>query len=174
MNIFIIFKSLSCYPKFFLVTYLVVCCDRCHAFTSSSSKHSNIFVSKIHGGKPMINISMLQDELQNFVSGTSEVQGAALVSPDGLALASVLPSAMDEERTAAMSASILSLGERIGRELARGNVERIVVEGEKGYGVLVSCGTDAVLLVLAGAEVKQGLLFLEVKRAVSRIAPLLN
>jgi len=124
--------------------------------------------------KVMINTSMLQDELQNFVSGTSEVQGAALVSPDGLALASVLPGGMDDERTAAMSASMLSLGERIGRELARGNVDRIVVEGEKGYGVLVGCSNDAVLLVLANASVKQGLLFLEIKRAVARIAPLLG
>ncbi|MGB3652501.1 MAG: roadblock/LC7 domain-containing protein [Rivularia sp. (in: cyanobacteria)] len=123
--------------------------------------------------KKMINVSMLQDELQNFVSAASDVQGAALVSPDGLALASVLPGGMDEERTAAMSASMLSLGERIGRELARGSIDRIVVEGEKGYGVLVGCGSDAVLLVLAGAGVKQGLLFLEVKRVVAKIAPLM-
>jgi predicted regulator of Ras-like GTPase activity (Roadblock/LC7/MglB family) len=123
--------------------------------------------------REMINISMLQEELQSFVSGSSDVQGAALVSPDGLALASVLPVGMDEERTAAMSASMLSLGERIGRELARGNVERIIVEGEKGYGVLVGCGDEAVLLVLASNNVKAGLLFLEIKRAVARILPLL-
>jgi uncharacterized protein len=124
--------------------------------------------------KKMINISMLQDELQSFVTGSSDVQGAALVSPDGLALASVLPGAMDEERTSAMSASMLSLGERIGRELARGTVERIVVEGEKGYGVLVGCSSDAVLLVLAGTGVKQGILFLEIKRVVTKLAPLLG
>ncbi|RAM51504.1 MAG: hypothetical protein C6Y22_10575 [Hapalosiphonaceae cyanobacterium JJU2] len=139
----------------------------------TTSDQAHISVPKIVEEKFMINVSMLQDELQNFVSGTSDIQGAALVSPDGLALASVLPGGMDEERTAAMSASMLSLGERIGRELVRGNVERIVVEGEKGYGVLVACGSDAVLLVLASTGVKQGLLFLEVKRAVSRIAPLL-
>ncbi|KOP22724.1 hypothetical protein AMR41_30105 [Hapalosiphon sp. MRB220] len=138
-----------------------------------TSDQAHISLLNIVEDKFMINVSMLQDELQNFVSGTSDIQGAALVSPDGLALASVLPGGMDEERTAAMSASMLSLGERIGRELVRGNVERIVVEGEKGYGVLVACGSDAVLLVLAGAGVKQGLLFLEVKRAVTRIAPLL-
>jgi uncharacterized protein len=130
--------------------------------------------STISQRENMINISMLQDELQTFVTTASDVQGAALVSPDGLALASVLPGAMDEERTAAMSASMLSLGERIGRELARGTVERIVVEGEKGYGVLVGCGSDAVLLVLAGAGVKQGILFLEVKRVVTKLAPLLG
>ena len=139
-----------------------------------STENTEVDLPIILEKKIMINTSMLQDELQNFVSGTSEVQGAALVSPDGLALASVLPGGMDDERTAAMSASMLSLGERIGRELARGNVERIVVEGEKGYGVLVGCSGDAVLLVLANASVKQGLLFLEIKRAVARIAPLLG
>ncbi|MBR8837211.1 MAG: roadblock/LC7 domain-containing protein [Stigonema ocellatum SAG 48.90 = DSM 106950] len=128
---------------------------------------------KILEEKFMINVSMLQDELQNFVSGSADIQGAVLASPDGLALASVLPVGMDEERTAAMSASMLSLGERIGRELARGTVDRIVVEGEKGYGVLVGCGTEAVLLVLASAAVKQGVLFLEAKRVVGRLSPLL-
>jgi predicted regulator of Ras-like GTPase activity (Roadblock/LC7/MglB family) len=120
----------------------------------------------------MINTSMLQDVLQNFVGSSSEIQGVALVSPDGLALASALPSGFDEERTAAMSAAMLSLGERIGHELARGAIDRIFVEGDKGFGVLVGCGVDAVLLVLAKASAKQGLLFLEIKRAVSEIQPL--
>ncbi len=124
--------------------------------------------------KTMINISMLQDTLQNFVSSTPDVQGVALVSPDGLSLSSVLPSQMDEERTAAMSASILSLGERIGGELARGNVERIVVEGEKGYSMLVGCGSEAVLLVLANSSAKKGLLFLETKRVVTQIVQLIS
>ena len=141
--------------------------------TQSITETSQTSLPIILEEKKMINVSMLQDELQNFVSAGSDVQGAALVSPDGLALASVLPGGMDEERTAAMSASMLSLGERIGRELARGSIDRIVVEGEKGYGVLVGCGADAVLLVLAGTGVKQGLLFLEVKRVVAKIAPLL-
>ena len=141
--------------------------------TQSTAETTQIPLPKILEGKKMINVSMLQDELQNFVSAGSDVQGAALVSPDGLALASVLPGGMDEERTSAMSASMLSLGERIGRELARGSIDRIVVEGEKGYGVLVGCGADAVLLVLAGSGVKQGLLFLEIKRVVAKLSPLL-
>ena len=122
----------------------------------------------------MIQSSVLQDLLQRFVSSTPDIQGAALVSPDGLPISSILSADMDEERTAAMSAAILSLGERIGQELARGLVERIFVEGEKGYSILVSCGTEAVLLVLAGKAAKQGLLFLETKRLVSEIKPLLD
>ena len=122
----------------------------------------------------MAQAAMLTEMVQKFVTATPDIQGAALVTPDGLSLSAVLPGDMDEERTAAMSAAMLSLGERIGQELARGIVERIVVEGEKGYSVMVSCGDDAVLLVLASKEAKQGLLFLEVKRLVKELAPMMS
>lgn len=113
-----------------------------------------------------INTEKLTSILHNFVSGTNDVQGAAVVTPDGLSLASSLPGGMDEERVSAMSAAMLSLGERIGSELSRGGIERIYVEGDEGYGVLTSCGEDAVFLVLASKAVKQGILMLEIKRAL--------
>lgn len=117
----------------------------------------------------VVTSSKIDSILQNFVSSSSDIQGAALVSPDGLPLAASLPMGMDEERTSAMSAAMLSLGERIGQELARGTIERIYVEGDKGYGLLVSCGEEAVLLVLASQSAKQGILMLEVKRVVSEL-----
>jgi uncharacterized protein len=92
-----------------------------------------------------------------------------VVTPDGLPLATSLPGAMDEERVSAMSAAMLSLGERIGNELARGTIDRIYVEGNQGYGVLTSCGEDAVFLVLANQSAKQGLLMLEIKRALTEL-----
>lgn len=116
-----------------------------------------------------INTEKLSVVLQNFVGSTNDIQGAALVTPDGLPLASTLPDPMDEERVSAMSAAMLSLGERIGQELARGIIDRIYVEGDQGYGVLTSCGEDAVLLILADQKVKQGILMLEIKRIVSEI-----
>jgi uncharacterized protein len=118
-------------------------------------------------------ISNLQELIRNFVSNTPDIQGAAIVSPDGLALTSVLPGDMDEERTAAMSAAMLSLGERIGQELVRGNIERILVEGDKGYSIMVGCGQEAVLLILASKAAKQGLLFLEIKRLAGELSPVL-
>lgn len=121
-----------------------------------------------------INTEKLSIVLQNLVTATSDVQGAALVTPDGLPLAATLPGGMDEERVSAMSAAMLSLGERIGQELARGSIERIFVEGDKGYGVLTSCGDDAVLLVLADRKAKQGVLMLEIKRVVEEIKLILT
>ncbi|MBD1868631.1 roadblock/LC7 domain-containing protein [Oculatella sp. FACHB-28] len=116
-----------------------------------------------------ISTEKLSGILQNFVTSTNDVQGAAVVTPDGLPLATSLPGAMDEERVSAMSAAMLSLGERIGNELARGTIDRIYVEGNQGYGVLTSCGEDAVFLVLANQSAKQGLLMLEIKRALTEL-----
>ncbi|MBD0344681.1 MAG: roadblock/LC7 domain-containing protein [Coleofasciculus sp. Co-bin14] len=116
-----------------------------------------------------INAEKLGHILQNFVATTIDVQGAAMVTPDGLPLATSLPGAMDDERVSAMSAAMLSLGDRIGRELARGEIDRIYVEGDEGFSILTSCGEDAVLLVLAGKTAKQGVLMLEIKRILSAL-----
>jgi uncharacterized protein len=116
-----------------------------------------------------INAAKIENILQHFVSGTNDIQGATLVSPDGLSLAAILPGGMDDERVSAMSAAMLSLAERIGSELSRGSIERIYVEGNKGYGILTSCSEDAVLLVLANESAKQGMLMLEIKRLISEL-----
>lgn len=116
-----------------------------------------------------INTHKLGHVLQNFVSITSNVQGAAMVTTDGLPLASCLPGSMDEERVSAMSAAMLSLGERIGRELGRGEMDRVYIHGQEGFSILTSCGADAVFLVLADKEAKQGVLMLEIKRALTEL-----
>ena len=120
-----------------------------------------------------INTKQLENILQNFVSSTSGIEGVALITPDGLPLASNLPNTMDEERVAAMSAAMLSLGERIGSELTRGSIQRIFVEGDLGYGILTSCGEDAVFLVLANSSTKQGLLMLAIKQATNSLRKVL-
>ena len=76
-----------------------------------------------------INSQKLGYILRNFVSTTTDVEGVAVVTPDGLPLASSLPGGMDEERVSAMSAAMLSLVDRIGKELARGGIDRIYVDG---------------------------------------------
>lgn len=121
-----------------------------------------------------INTVKISHVLQNFVTTTADVQGAAMVTPDGLPLASSLPGGMDDERVSAMSAAMLSLGERIGEELVRGDIDRIYVEGDEGFSILTSCGQDAVFLVLAGKAAKQGVLMLEIKRAIAELKLVLS
>jgi hypothetical protein len=116
---------------------------------------------------------MLQQILQELNGSTADIEASALISTDGLMMASALPQGMDEDRVGAMSAALLSLGDRAAQELARGSLQRILLQGERGYVIMSSSGTEAVLTVLAKSNAKLGLIFLDMKRAAESLAKLI-
>jgi predicted regulator of Ras-like GTPase activity (Roadblock/LC7/MglB family) len=108
------------------------------------------------------------------LNGTSaDIEASGIISTDGLMIASVLPAGMDEDRVGAMSAAMLSLGDRTAQELNRGNLEQVLIKGQKGYVLMTYAGVDAVLTVLAKPNAKLGLIFLDVKRAAESVADML-
>ena len=112
--------------------------------------------------------------LQELQMNTSDVEATAVVSVDGLTMASSLPAGVEEDRVSAMSAAMLSLGERIASELGRGVLDEVYVKGENGYVVLLAVGEEAVLTVLARQQTKLGLLFLDMRRASEDLAAILE
>ena len=105
------------------------------------------------------------DRLRQMQAAAPEIEASAIVSVDGLIMASALPQEVEEDRVSAMSAAMLSLGERIATELGRGSLAQVFIKGEKGYVVLMSIGEDAVLTALARERAKLGLIFLDMRRA---------
>jgi uncharacterized protein len=105
------------------------------------------------------------------LNGTSaDIEASGVISTDGLMIASVLPAGLDEDRVGAMSAAMLSLGDRTAQELARGTLEQVLIKGARGYVLMIYAGQEAVLTVLAKPNAKLGLIFLDVKRAAQRMA----
>lgn len=115
----------------------------------------------------------LQERLRDLQVSSPDVEAAAIVSVDGLNMASSLPGNIEEDRVSAMSAAMLSLGERIASELGRGGLEQVYVRGENGYVLLSAIGEEAVLTVLAREQAKLGLIFLDMSRAVKELEGLL-
>jgi len=113
------------------------------------------------------------DRLNELQSRTPDVEASAVVSIDGLTLAAALPSTVEEDRVSAMSAAMLSLGERIAGELGRGGLDEVYIHGDDGYVLLTSIGMGAVLTVLARKQSKLGLVFLEMRRAAADLEKLL-
>ena len=111
--------------------------------------------------------------LQTLKASTPEIQGAAIVSPDGLSIASVLSPPIEEDRVAAMSAAMLSLGERIAEELGRGKLQQVYIKGSQGYALLTAAGPQAVLTIVARGEARLGLLLLELRKAIADLQDLL-
>ncbi len=93
------------------------------------------------------------------------LEASAVVSVDGLIMASALPVEVEEDRVSAMSAAMLSLGERIAGELGRGGLDQVYIKGDDGFIMLTSIGEEAVLTALANKKAKLGLIFLEMRRA---------
>jgi len=114
----------------------------------------------------------LVERLRDLQISSPDVEAAAIVSVDGLSIASSLPSNIEEDRVSAMSAAMLSLGERIASELGRGALEQVYVKGERGFVILSAVGEEAVLTVLARQQAKLGLIFLDMSRAVKELAKL--
>jgi len=115
----------------------------------------------------------LVDRLRSLQMSTPDVEASALVSVDGLIIASALPAGVEEDRVSAMSAAMLSLGERIASELGRGILSQVYVKGDQGYVILMSVGEEAVLTVLAHQEAKLGLVFLDMRRTAEDLTTLL-
>ncbi len=112
----------------------------------------------------------LTEVLRSLNSSSAEIEASAVVSIDGLTMASALSEGIDEDRVGAMTAAMLSLGTRTAMELRRGKLDQVMVKGERGYVLLASAGPEAVLVVVAAEGAKLGLVFLDAKRAAAKVA----
>lgn len=114
------------------------------------------------------------ERLRQLQGSALDVEASAVVSVDGLVMASALPDEVEEDRVSAMSAAMLSLGERISKELERGDLDEVYVHGDRGYILLMSAGQDAVLTLLAREKARLGLVLLEMRRAAEDIRKLIE
>lgn len=116
----------------------------------------------------------LVERLQSMQASAPDIEASAVVSVDGLIMASALQQGIEEDRVSAMSAAMLSLGERISSELGREELEQVYIKGDEGSIVLTSVGEEAVLTAMARKEAKLGLIFLEMRRAAEDIGKLVG
>lgn len=112
--------------------------------------------------------------LDEFVATSPDVEAAAVVSADGLPMASALPPYVEEDRLAAMSAALLTLGERASDGLGKGDLGQVFVEGKEGLVVLMAAGPHAVLVAVTSKHAKPGLVLFEMRRGVESIASIMD
>lgn len=116
---------------------------------------------------------LLNNILSELNGSSADVEASAVISIDGLIIAAQLPADIDEDVLGAMSAAMLSLGDRTAQELERGDLEQVLTKGKKGYVLMVKAGEDAVLTIMAQSNAKLGLIFLDVKRAANKISEII-
>lgn len=113
---------------------------------------------------------MVVEQLDRLRAFSSDIDAIALISSEGLIIASSGAEDPGDDRLGAMSAAMLALGERIAMELGRGRLEQVMIKGDGGYALLMAVDENAVLCALAGDEAKLGLVVLDMRRALSAMA----
>ena len=127
-----------------------------HAVTSASSRTER-----------------LNAALRSLRMVSTDIIGAAVVTMDGFIVATVMPNEVDEELIGGLAASLLGVGERISEDLMRVEMEQVYVRSPKGYVIVNALDNDTAILLLVTREAKLGLIFLELKRAVSELTSIL-
>ncbi len=120
-------------------------------------------------GKP----SQIGEILKQLKNDNPDLEALAVVSLDGLPIASLLPPDAEEDRVAAMSAAILALGERALEELRKGTLEQAYVKGEFGYVITTGIKNLAALMVVTNKEAKLGMVMLTIKKGIEELSKII-
>lgn len=117
---------------------------------------------------------LLISVLSDLNSSSADITASAVISSDGLPIATLLPNGVDPDRVGAMAAALLALGNRTSRELQCDQLEQVMVKGKHGYILLIQAGETNVLAVTANEGAKLGLILLDARRAARSIVDILK
>ncbi|NIR60301.1 MAG: hypothetical protein GWO02_12700 [Gammaproteobacteria bacterium] len=111
----------------------------------------------------------LETILGELCEESGEVSGALVVSRDGLTMAAV-GEGIDADRLGAMCSGLFASIDAASGELGCGGGRETIVRGEDGCAVLVAAGREAVLAIVGRPGASPGMMLLDARYAVERIA----
>jgi len=118
-----------------------------------------------------------KEALNNVLKGLmqeADIDGAAVITRDGLLISGQLPPGVDGETFAAMAATMAGAAETAFAELRQGSIERVIVEGPDSKLIGAGAGENAVLVCLVKGAGNLGLALVEMKNASKEAAKLLK
>ncbi len=113
------------------------------------------------------------NEILKELENNSEISNSALISLKGQMMASALHNDVDAKAVAAMTAALTSVGSRVADTLKTGKTSSIVISGADKL-IILSQLAQAVLIALAPADAKIGLIDFEISAAVDKIKMVLG
>ena len=124
-------------------------------------------------------LNALLIDLSNASQGN--VEASAIISKSqGLTICSHFPDGMDEKRIpdddviAGRATQIQEATRKVFKQLKRGPLIRMLIEGETGYVIICDAGSDAILTVLTNKRANIGYMFFSMSRTARRIEQVLS
>jgi predicted regulator of Ras-like GTPase activity (Roadblock/LC7/MglB family) len=115
--------------------------------------------------------AVLQKILTKWQENSEEIQGAAVVTLEGLTLAShVAQGGVTGEQLAALTASIYRVGIKGVKALRRGSLRELYLKGDQGTMHLYCIDSIAILSVMARPDANMGMVHIESREQCKRVA----
>lgn len=97
------------------------------------------------------------------------IRATAVVSREGILIASDLPPEVHAETFSAMAAIMLSAAETAALEMNESTADRLIVETDEGRLVVAGAGDRMMLVALTDVKAGLGHVIIEMSRAVTRL-----
>lgn len=115
----------------------------------------------------------LMRKLEGLESST-DLEGTAIVSKTGLRIASSETSNTIADIYSASPATLISLGEKISEGLSQGELKEIVIQGTKGYTLIMVGTSDFMLFTNCKKGYKLGYYFHKIRKSFKEMESLLS
>jgi predicted regulator of Ras-like GTPase activity (Roadblock/LC7/MglB family) len=119
-------------------------------------------------------IEKLRDVLRGIASQTADIEGAALVSYDGIMIANAMQRDSPAEIVAAITATLLNLGKMSVDMLQLGSLDQVFIKCQDGFIVIGRAGDTNVVTLMAKRDAKLGILINEMNRASEAVLKVLG
>jgi len=120
-------------------------------------------------------LSELMRNLERLESST-DLEGTAIVSKQGLRIASSETADVVADIYSASPATLISLGEKISTGLGQGELREIVIRGVKGYTIILVGSSDNNFMLFTNCKkgYKLGYYFHKIRKAFKEMEPVLK
>lgn len=116
----------------------------------------------------------LIDEVLKELKAVGGIESSAVITRDGLLVASDTSQDVDAETFAAMSASMAGAAETAIIEIKGGPAARVIVESEKSKLITLGAGPKVLLVVLTKRDAALGLVLLKLGEAARKIGGIIT
>ena len=107
--------------------------------------------------------------LQNIFDNIDGVRSAAIVSMEGLIVQAILAEGISDIKLAAMTATILSVAERVLIELKSGILDVCILQGDEGNFVVMEAGKELIIAVCLDIDERMDTCFIEMRKVSEQV-----
>lgn len=118
--------------------------------------------------------SQARSVLRELNASSKDIEASAAITTDGFIIGSVLDGGVDEDRFAAMCASLLALAGQAATEISRGQMKQVIIDGTAGLMILAYAGEEAVLAVASKPTANLGMVIIEARKSAAKIKEMLE